>query len=77
MDNKNRIIECCNMAIRKGFGNYFVMHELTWVELKEGLQSGKKLTPESEKEIQGKIVLLGKKIRMDALDNNSESGGKK
>lgn len=65
MDNKNRIIECCEMAIRNGFGNCFVMNGLTWKELRDGLQKGNKLTPEAEKIIQESIEQLGNSIRAE------------
>jgi len=50
MENKEIILQC-NKAIKMGFGNYFVCPNLTWRELKEGLEEGKIWHPQTEQNI--------------------------
>jgi len=56
---KEKIIKSAKEAIRKGFGNYYVMKSLTWNDLLKGYEAGKRLVDYQEVEVLSKIALLG------------------
>jgi hypothetical protein len=71
MDNQKRILSCCKIAVRKGFGTYLVARNMTWKELLVKLEKGYKLDKDTEKSVEISIDLMRRNLKLKEKRNGN------